>query len=77
MERPPDVMVLDCTHAPGRPGGNHNDPDVAGAEHAAVSPGRTLLTHISHRLDDWLQGNSEVLPLGMDVAIDGQVLDLG
>lgn len=74
--RPPDAMVLDCTHAPGAGRGNHNDADDALAEHAGVTPGRTLLTHISHGLDHWLQDNADALPPGMDVAADGRVVDL-
>ncbi|MDN3516418.1 phosphonate metabolism protein PhnP [Aquisalimonas lutea] len=75
-QRPPDAMVLDCTHAPGAGRGNHNDPDDARAAHTAVKPGRTLLTHVSHGLDDWLRAGAGALPPGMEVVADGGVLDL-
>lgn len=72
--RPPQTMVMDCTHAPGASSGNHNDLDNARALHEAIQPSRTVLTHISHHLDAWLISHPQALPAGMAVAADGGVV---
>lgn len=73
-DRSPSVLVLDCSHPPGGGRGNHNDLDEALALHAAIGPGRTLLTHVGHELDCWLMERGEILPPGVSVARDGQVI---
>lgn len=71
--RPPETMVVDCTHAPGAGGSNHNDLDRACELHEAIQPGRTVLTHISHHLDAWLINHPHALPAGVTVAADGTI----
>jgi phosphoribosyl 1,2-cyclic phosphate phosphodiesterase len=70
---PPDLLVLDCSYPP-RPEGerNHNALNDALELHAAIGPGRTLLTHIGHALDSWLMVNPNALPAGVEPARDGQ-----
>ena len=53
---------------------NHNALNDALALHAAIRPGRTLLTHIGHDLDSWLMANPDALPPGVATARDGQQL---
>lgn len=73
----PDVVVLDCSSPPQQqPPRNHNDVTLAVAIHEKLSPRHTYLTHISHKLDDWFANNIGVLPAGMSVAKDGQIVDL-
>ncbi|STQ46644.1 carbon-phosphorus lyase complex accessory protein [Ewingella americana] len=66
-------MVLDCSHPPREiPDKNHNDIHQALAIHEQLKPGKTYLTHISHKLDLWLQSNP--LPENVFAARDGQTL---
>lgn len=68
-----DAMVLDCNHPPREiPDKNHNDIHQALAIHEQLKPGKTYLTHISHKLDLWLQSNP--LPENVFAARDGQTL---
>ena len=67
-----DVLILDCLR---------REPDVThfGLEQALVvaaelAPRRTLLTHISHDFDH--AAISATLPAGVELAYDGQVVDL-
>ena len=57
-----DLMVIDCSFAPGADKRGHNNLDEALAIHAAVKPQRTVLTHIGHDLDIWLSEHSHKLP---------------
>ena len=73
-QRPPETLVLDCAHPPGGGHGNHNTIDDARATHQAIGPRQTLLTHISHHLDEWLIEHPHTLPGGITAATDGQVI---
>lgn len=66
-----DLMVIDCMYPPGSKPSNHNDVDSALACHATVRPGHTLLTHISHDTDVWLQAHADRLPGNVTPARDG------
>jgi phosphoribosyl 1,2-cyclic phosphate phosphodiesterase len=41
----------------------------------AVRPGRTLLTHICHRLEH--EATNAALPTGVELAYDGMVVEVG
>lgn len=72
----PDVMVIDCTHAPQEiPPRNHNDLNTALRLYQHIRPGMMLLTHISHTLDQWLAEHPGVLPPGVRIATDGLVIE--
>lgn len=73
--RRPRLLVLDCTHAPGRGGGNHNDLDGALAVAARIQPRRTVLTHVSHDLELWLACHPGALPPEVEAGADGLVLE--
>jgi phosphoribosyl 1,2-cyclic phosphate phosphodiesterase len=71
---PLDLLVLDCTFPPLKtPPRNHNDLTRARQTIAALRPEKTLLTHIGHAFDAWLEGASAAksLPLSVSCARDG------
>jgi phosphoribosyl 1,2-cyclic phosphate phosphodiesterase len=73
----PDELVLDCSEPPrDTPPRNHNDLNSALLIWRETGPRRLWLTHISHRLDTWLQQGGS-LPEGVFVAHDGLTLSLG
>jgi len=76
QDAPPDLLILDCSFPP-RPADerNHNALNDALALHAAIRPGRTLLTHVGHDLDSWLLANPDALPEGVELARDGRQLN--
>ncbi|NDJ59276.1 phosphonate metabolism protein PhnP [Enterobacteriaceae bacterium 4M9] len=71
----PDVMVIDCAHAP-RPHTprNHSDLNTVIALNAQIRAPKVLLTHIGHEFDVWMMDN--LLPQGFTAASDGQVIEL-
>lgn len=72
---PPDVLVIDCSHPPlGRMPDNHNDLDLALQIVADTQPGEAYLTHVDHRLDQWLLDHPDSLPDGVALARDGLML---
>lgn len=72
-----DLLVLDCTSPPGEcEPDNHNDIPMALEIHQATGAARTLLTHISHDLDVWLDSHTCELPAGVTAARDGMVVSL-
>ena len=53
--RTPQLVLLDCSEPPREPAPrNHNDLTRALQIHRQLGAGRTILTHIGHRLDSWL-----------------------
>ena len=69
-----DDLVLDCSEPPrDLAPRNHNDLTLALSVWRESGAKRLWLTHISHRLDLWLQQGGE-LPEGVQVAHDGMVL---
>ncbi|MDT8405876.1 MAG: phosphonate metabolism protein PhnP [Methylococcales bacterium] len=69
----PTLMVLDASHPPQavKPR-NHNDLNLALAIHQSVAPKKTVLTHIGHQLDVWLEQQADSLPDGVAIGRDGQ-----
>jgi phosphoribosyl 1,2-cyclic phosphate phosphodiesterase len=75
-EHRPDVMVLDCSTPPKpEPPRNHNDLTLALELVNIIHPGRTLLTHVGHQLDEFLMTNP-ALPNDVSVAADGMRLEM-
>lgn len=71
----PQVMVIDCSHAPRTESPrNHNDLNTVQALNAAIGCPRAILTHISHQFDEWLMANS--LPEGIEAGYDGMTIRL-
>ncbi|MCL6415999.1 phosphonate metabolism protein PhnP [Aestuariirhabdus sp. Z084] len=65
-------VVLDCSEPPrSTPPRNHNDLNSALACWRSIGAPRLWLTHISHRLDCWLQQPGNDLPEGVQLAADG------
>ena len=76
-ERKLDLMVIDSSEPPrAELPHNHNDLDLALAIHTVVQPARTLLTHIGHRLDEYLMRHPDCLPDGISPAYDGIGVEL-
>lgn len=72
---PLDVLVLDCSLPPAVAAPrNHNDLTRALETAALLSPRRTVLTHIGHRMDAWLMENGHTLPSGVEAGYDGMAL---
>lgn len=70
---PADELVMDCSDPPSKtPPRNHNDLNEALSIWRASGARRLWLTHIGHRLDQWLRQND--LPNGVKPARDGLVL---
>jgi phosphoribosyl 1,2-cyclic phosphate phosphodiesterase len=67
-----DCMVIDCSFMPGSEQLGHNNLDEALGLHMAVGPYQSVLTHIGHDLDIWLQGHTHALPRNVIVGSDGQ-----
>jgi phosphoribosyl 1,2-cyclic phosphate phosphodiesterase len=70
-----DLLVLDCTFPPQTAAPrNHNDVTRALQTVAALSPDRTLFTHIGHTLDTWLNSPHAQLPPRVSCAKDGMAV---
>lgn len=72
---PLDLLVLDCSHAPGAHAPrNHNDLTRALEIVRRLPVRKVVLTHIGHEFDAWLMANEGALPEGVSVGADGLVL---
>lgn len=77
-QRPPQLMVLDCTLPPQESSHpNHNDIHRAIDIHYRVGADATCLTHVSHHLDLWLAATAFIPPAGVTIAADGMTIDIG
>lgn len=71
---PLDELVLDCSEPPREaPPRNHNDLNAALSTWRETGAKRLWLTHISHRLENWLMEGGK-LPDGVAPAYDGLIL---
>ncbi|MEW8431073.1 MAG: phosphonate metabolism protein PhnP [gamma proteobacterium symbiont of Ctena orbiculata] len=68
---PLDLVVVDCSFAPGVGSTGHNNLDDVLEIDRLVAPARMMLTHIGHGLDLWLRENPRRLPSHIGVAKDG------
>ncbi|RFA30373.1 phosphonate metabolism protein PhnP [Alkalilimnicola ehrlichii] len=72
-----DLLVIDASEPPRQtPPRNHNDLDLALAIHTLIRPHQTLLTHIGHELDNYLQEHPHALPADVRPAYDGLTIEL-
>jgi phosphoribosyl 1,2-cyclic phosphate phosphodiesterase len=73
----PQVLVIDAKFPPGHQSPrNHNDVDIALRISRACGAGRTVLVHLSHETDGWLQDHPGYLPEGVETGRDGQKISL-
>ncbi|MEW8563584.1 MAG: phosphonate metabolism protein PhnP [gamma proteobacterium symbiont of Ctena orbiculata] len=70
-DRSLDLMVVDCSFAPGVENKGHNNLDDVLQIDKLLAPARLVLTHIGHGLDVWLRENPRCLPPHISVARDG------
>lgn len=73
---PVNVMIIDCSYAPDMadlPGAHNSLNDVLEL-HQRIQPSRTILTHIGHELDNWM--NTNPLPKDIEAGHDGLVITL-
>lgn len=68
-----DLLVIDTSHSPEVDDVNHNNLTESLLIHDFLKPGQTVLTHISHDFDIWLNENIMDLPDNVLVASDGMV----
>jgi len=68
-----DLLVIDTSHAPNVDDSNHNNLEDSLEIHKQLKPLRTVLTHISHDFDIWLNENKTNLPADVLVANDGLI----
>ncbi len=73
---PLNVMIIDCSYAPdmSEPPGSHNNLKDVMELHQKIEPSRTILTHIGHELDNWMNANP--LPKDIEAGHDGLVIML-
>ena len=71
-----DLMVIDSSYVPGSGHRGHNDLDTVLALDEAITPKKTVLTHIGHDLDVWLHEHPDRLPSRVSVGMDGMTLSL-
>ena len=73
-----DVMIIDCSYPPDLPSkpGSHNDLTQVFDLHQQIKPATTLLTHIGHDMDRWLEQPGFQLPDNVKATYDGQVISL-
>lgn len=77
-DHPCNLLCLDTTFAPGvlrAPLKGHGDVATSLAAIAASGARQALLIHIGHGMQSWLDGGG-VLPESVQVAVDGQVVDV-
>jgi len=66
-----DFLIIDTSHAPDVEDANHNNFNDSLKIHELLKPTRTVLTHISHDFNLWLNDNRGCLPENILVANDG------
>ncbi|MFK5914297.1 MAG: phosphonate metabolism protein PhnP [Woeseiaceae bacterium] len=65
-----DLLIIDTSHAPGIDDKNHNNLTDSLLIHEHLNPTRTILTHISHDFDIWLNENKSQLPSNVTISKD-------
>lgn len=69
-----DLLIIDTSHSPDIDDHNHNNLTESLLIHDFLQPVRTVLTHISHDFDIWLNEYQYLLPKNVIVANDGLVV---
>ena len=65
------TLVIDTCEPPGVEKRNHNNLDDTLSLHQRIGPGKTIMTHINHDFDLWLNGNLNSLPVNVVPGYDG------
>lgn len=75
-DTPLNIMIIDCSYSPDmtEPPGSHNSLKDVIELHHKIQPSRTVLTHIGHELDNWM--NTHPLPKDIEAGHDGLVITL-
>lgn len=68
-----DLLIIDTCHSPEVEDDNHNNLTDSLEIYDLLKPVRTILTHISHDFDVWINQNSSLLPDNVIVANDSMV----
>ena len=72
--QPLDLMVIDCSFIPGSEKRGHNNFDDVVSIVDAVQPKTTVLTHIGHDMDIWLNTHYQQLPTNVLVGRDNTIV---
>jgi len=72
QKSPLDLLVIDTSFSPQQESSGHNNLNDTLAIHSQLQPKRTVLTHISHEFDVWLNQNENILPKSVIAAHDNQ-----
>ncbi|MGB0360972.1 MAG: MBL fold metallo-hydrolase [Endozoicomonas sp.] len=69
-----DVMIIDCSYPPNLQikYGSHNSLTDVLQLHEMINPKRTLLTHMGHEMDHWM--NTNTLPENIEPGHDGMII---
>lgn len=73
-QQPLDLLVIDTCFSPLRDSSGHNNLTDTLLIHSQLQPKRTVLTHISHEFDVWLNQNASILPQAVSAAQDNQIV---
>ncbi|NTS78868.1 phosphonate metabolism protein PhnP [Catenovulum sp. SM1970] len=71
-----DCLIIDTTSPPTVENRNHNNYNDTLAIHESIRPKKTVLTHISHDLDNWLNENNTSLPENMLIGRDNMMIKI-
>ena len=71
VQHPLDVLVIDTSYPPGVEDSGHNNLNETLEIHRLLNVKKTVLTHIGHDLDVWLDDYGNMLPKSVVVAHDG------
>jgi phosphoribosyl 1,2-cyclic phosphate phosphodiesterase len=66
-----DALIIDTSSPPNIDNRNHNNLNETLSIHEAIKPKKTVITHIGHDLDLWLNANADQLPETIDAGYDG------
>lgn len=71
-----DCLIIDTSSPPNVENKNHNNLNDTLAIHDSIRPKKTVLTHITHHLDNWLQENKNQLPDNVVIGHDAMTIEL-
>jgi len=74
QQQPLNVLVIDTSFSPLQESSGHNNVNDTLAIHSQLQPERTILTHISHEFDIWLNKNENFLPESVIATYDNQLV---
>lgn len=71
-----EALVLDTCFAPGIDSRNHNNLDNTLSLHKRIGAKKTIMTHINHDFDLWLDRNRQSLPETVIPGYDGYIVSV-